>query len=163
MRFQKSNNTTTIESVLRECKVGEVITYAQLTKAIGVDIRDNGRGALTTARRVLLRDEQIVFGTITNVGLRRLADNEIIATTDSDASRVRRIAQFGLSKLASVKFENLPRDDQQKHIVSSAQLGAIRHFTKIKTVNRIARSVVSTEHLQVGETLKMFLDNGEAE
>src|ERR1700719_736660 len=50
----------------------DTATWQQLSAAIGCDAQTAGRGAVTSARRILLRDRGIAFEAIPKIGLRRL-------------------------------------------------------------------------------------------
>lgn len=157
MLHEKSSDTKIIESVLRGSSVGDTISYEDLSKAIGRDVREFAYCAMRTARRTLLK-EGMVFGVESGVGLVRLNDSQIIKTTDSDRARLRRIGRHSLRKLEVVKYDSLTPEEKRKHTVASAQMGVIEMFASKSTASRIESKVTAdTKVLPIGETLSMFV------
>jgi hypothetical protein len=155
MKFQKSADTRIIENVLSELKIGEIATYDTLSKAIGRDVRKFAQGAIATARKSLLNTKQFVFGVETNIGLRRLDDSQIVESTESDRVKMQRHANRTIKKLTCVNFEGLSEQDKKRHIVASAQMGAMALFSGKNAEKKIATKV-DTKPLAIGETLKLF-------
>lgn len=157
MIFEKSNDAKILESVLSQMAIGQRVTYDELSKAIGRDVRAFARSALQTARNRLLRDAGIVFGVEANEGLVRLNDSQIIKTTEADRKRVQRQANRTLRKLGVVKFDALSDSDKMKHTVAAAQAGAIVLFSKSTTTKKLESKVQTpSDSLPIGETLKLF-------
>ena len=156
MKFEASVDAKLIRSVLAESKVGDVVTYEQLSKAIGRDVREHARSALGTARRGLLRDERIVFGVEQNVGLVRLNDEEIVSSAESDRRRIQRTAKRSLQRLSVVDFDKLSEEKKRAHIVASAQIGVVAMFAKSSSSKRIESKVTGSDAIPIGETLKLF-------
>jgi hypothetical protein len=157
MRFEKSADTKVLENVLSEMKVGDVLTYEELSRSIGRDVRQFALGALTTARQSLMKEKRMVFDIERNVGIKRLDDNQIIDSTESDRLKMQRTGKKALTKLASVEFSNLTPDKKKQHVVASAQIGAIVMFSKKSSQSKIESHVKSdSSTLAIGETLKMF-------
>lgn len=157
MNFEESNDTKIIESVLLGAEIGDLITYEELSKAIGRDVRTFAQPSLRSARQGVLVSKGIVFGVETNVGLRRLNDEEIVDSIESDRARVRRATRKSLKKLTVVKFDNLSEEKKRQHVVASAQMGAIELFSTKNATKRIASKVdAGKTTIAIGETLKMF-------
>ena len=157
MNFQKSNDTKILESVLEQAKVGDLITYAELSKAIGRDVRKFAQPSLCSARRGLQRDKQMVFGVETNVGLKRLNDEEIVVSSEADRRRMKRAATRSLKKLSVVNFSGLSDEAKKQHIVASAQLGAIEMFSGKNAMKKIEATVDGSKTtIAIGDTLKLF-------
>lgn len=161
MNFEKSSDTKILESVLVEAKVGDLITYDELSKAIGRNVRVFAMPSLRSARRGVFSSKQFVFGVETGVGLRRLNDSQIVDTTESDRARMRRAANRSIKKLGVVNFAELDEQHKRKHIVSSAQMGAISMFASKSATKKIDAKVdAKKDVLAIGDTLKLF--GGEA-
>lgn len=157
MIHEKSADTQLIESVLAEAKVGDVITYEQLSKVIGRDVRQFALSSLSSARRGIFNSKRYVFGVEKNVGLKRLNDNEIVDSTEYDRKKLRRAAKRTLNKLGVVDFDNLTPDKKRQHIVASAQMGAVEMFAGKNATKKIEAKVNETSRvLPIGETLRMF-------
>ena len=156
MLHEKSADTKILENVLKEAKVGDTITYANLSKAIGRDVRTHAQGALNTARKTMLANG-MVFGTERTVGLTRLNDVQIVESIESDRLRVQRIGKRSITKLGKVKFESLSNDQKRKHTTMAAQMGAITMFAAKSSTNKIESNVkANSETLAIGETLSLF-------
>ena len=157
MIHEKSADTKVIESVLAEAKVGDMITYEQLSKAIGRDVRQFAKSSLDSARRSLLNAKNYVFSVEKGVGLKRLNDNEIVDASEDDRKKLRRAARRSLKKLSVVDFDNLTPDKKKQHIVASAQMGAVEMFANKNATKKIEAKVNETSKvLPIGETLRMF-------
>lgn len=157
MLFQKSNDTKILESVLAEAEVGQMITYEALSAAIGRDVRLYARASLQSARRAVLNANGYVFSCQHNEGLTRLNDVQIVDASEEDRSKMRRAAGRAIKKLATVDFSALPEDKKRKHVVMSAQIGAIEMFAAKSATKKIESKVDdSKKTLAIGETLKMF-------
>ena len=155
MKFQKSADTRIIENVLSELKIGELATYEQLSKAIGRDVRKYAIGALQSARKSLLNTKQIVFGVDDNVGVRRLDDSQIVQSTGLDRLKMQRHANRTIKKLSCVNYEGLSEPDKKRHIVASAQMGALALFSGKNAEKKIA-SKAESKPIAIGKTLKLF-------
>ncbi len=157
MKFEKSSDTRIIETILESAAVGQLITYAELSKAIGRDVRQHARGSIKTARESLLKEKQFVFAVETNEGLRRLNDSQVVASTEADRLHIQRAGKKVLTKLSTVKFEGLSETEKRQHVVASAQIGAIVMFSQKSSQKKIESKVnADTSILAIGETLKLF-------
>ena len=157
MNFEKSADTKILESVLSEAKVGDLIRYETLSKAIGRDVRVFALPSLRSARQGLLKTKKMVFGVEIGIGYRRLNDSEIVDSTESDRRRMKRAANRSIRKLSAVNFDELPDEKKKQHTVAAAQIGAIAMFSASSTTKKIASQVnQGKKTLAIGETLSMF-------
>ena len=157
MQFEKSNDTKILESLLSEASVGDLVTYEQLSAAIGRDVRVFARGALRSARDILLRSKRMVFGVEINEGLRRLNDEQVVDSTERDRRHMKRTATRVIRKLSTVEFDKLSDIRKRQHVVASAQFGAIEMFATANARKKIESKVDNSKtRLAIGETLKMF-------
>lgn len=158
MLHEKSADTKVLENLLSEASVGQLVAYEEMSKAIGRDVRMHALSSLRTARQGLLKEKGLVFGVERGVGLKRLDDIGIVASTESDRRKMQRVAKRSLRKLAVVNFDKLPDDKKRQHVVASAQMGAIAMFSAKSASKKIESKVVSNNSacLPIGETLKLF-------
>ena len=84
--FETSTDSKTLAAVLAAATVGQIISYDELSKAIG---RTVTASKLSTARYIVQREQRIVFGAVAGVGLKRLSDAEIVALSDSARDHLR--------------------------------------------------------------------------
>lgn len=152
---EKSNDTLVIENRLRTSSVGELVTYDDLSKLLGRDVRVHCIGNLTTARRVL-RDEKIFFVTVRGDGVRRISQEEAVnCLPDHSIKRAKSAARQGIKCLRNIEYDQLSEDGKKKHLSSSAQLGAIELFSSAKATKKI-EGKVGDSPIPIGETLKLF-------
>jgi hypothetical protein len=151
-----SADTKIIRSVLEECKIGDTVTYEQLSKAIGRDVREYAMGSITSARRGLLNDLRIVFAAVKNVGYIRLDDSAIVRSMERDRQHIARQSGKAIKKLECVDFDGLSDDGKKSHTVAAAQFGVLQMMSKPSATKRIEKQVVDSKTLAIGETLKMF-------
>ncbi len=151
---EKASDTLILENRLRNTKPGDVVTYDELSKIMGRDVREHCSGNLQTARRTL-RNEKIHFDTVSRVGLNRLTFEEAVHSTQSCIDRSRNAAKNGLKILENVEFSELSPISQKEHLAKSAQLAAIKLFGGSNAGKKI-EAKVDGKQLAIGETLKLF-------
>lgn len=154
--FEKSADTSIIENRLRNTNVGDVVTYDELSKLLGRDVRAYCTSNLQTARRTMV-NESIFFDVLTGEGLRRLNADEAVTTSQAYVTRAKSAANRGMNHLANVPFDGLTEESKKKHLSVSAQLGAVALFSSSKANKRIEQKINgSATQLPIGETLKLF-------
>lgn len=157
MLFEKSADAKIIESILLDCKVGVTVTYDELSKAIGRDVRKHALAALGTARQGVFKANKLVFGVETNVGLVRLTGEQIVASSSGKRNRITRISRKGLSELASVDFDLLDLETKREHVAASAAFGVVTMFANNSGAKKILSNVkADSKILSIGETIKLF-------
>jgi hypothetical protein len=158
MEFQKSSDAKILESVLGEAVVGKLISYEELSKAIGRDVRKHAMSALGTARRGVFKEKRILFGVQRGIGLVRIDDAGIVKSIEKDRIHLHRTARKSLKKLAAVEFSNLDESGKRDHVVASAQMGAVAMFANKNSGKKIESKIAAkAEALPIGETLKLFV------
>lgn len=155
---EKSADTIILEQTLRSADVGDVVSYEDMSKKLGRDVRVHCYSNLQSARRAL-ETESLFFGVIPNEGLKRLTNDEAVVASSDYTRRARSAARRGMRHLAYVPFADLSNEKKQQHLTLSAQLGAIQLFSGSKAADKISKRVGQTSHvLAVGETLNLFTD-----
>lgn len=110
---------------LNRLEMGELVTYADLSEAIGRDIRSR-RYLLATACAHLLKQRK-VFACVTNTGMRRLTDSEIVENSLYAFRRIRRMTKRSAMRLTSANWNELSHTERQQHNLHLSVLGAIAH------------------------------------
>lgn len=143
---------------LSEVQPGEVVTYCELTTLIGLDVQTRGRGLLATARKHVLRDQQLVFEPIRNEGMKCLTDEEIAASGASHLRRIHNASRRGVKKLSAVKnFAQLTPVQQLRHNTSMTLLATFFEVSRAKNMQRVEHVVQHAGRaLPLQETLKVF-------
>lgn len=151
---EKSADTSVLENKLRSVAIGDTITYSELSKALGRDVRQFCYGNLVTARKTLV-GEKIHFDVVAGQGLKRLDGVAAVMSAGSYVDRAKNAASRGMKVLQNVEFAELPEDAKKQHLAKSAQLGAIKLFGSSKAEKRLTQAVTS-QPMAIGETLKLF-------
>ena len=157
--FSKANDTKVLEHLLRECDVGEIVTYEAMSKALGRDVRKFCWGNLSTARKAIEKELQCVFQAIANEGIRREDDEGKLKVAEGRIKRATNAARRTVETLSRVDYQKLPDDKKVEHDALSTQAAVVYQFGKHATRKKILSKVKeASQQLSIGETLKMFSD-----
>lgn len=139
---EMSLDTRTVVELLRKVETGEVIKYKTLSEATGRDIAGKHRYILASAMRVVLHRNGIVFAAVAGEGMKRLADEEIVAVGAQAIASMRRAAKRGVVKLSSVRdFDAMPAEKRIQHNATMSVLGVIAHVGASSQLKRAATAV----------------------
>lgn len=143
------------ESVDKDCY--DVIAYTELSALIGFDVQEGGRGYLNTARQIVERDNNRLFGVVKSVGI-KLLDVSEQATVGPDAvKKLRKASCKTARRLSKVQFDKMNNEQKHQYLTSASAVGAIAMFTSRKATNRIGEAVSTTMNkMTVDDTLKLF-------
>lgn len=153
-----------LASKLEEVPEGETITYAALSAAIAGDVQRVARPRLQTARRIVMREHRIVFGTIRDVGLTRLAPPAVVRGAGAGIQRVRRHAHREMRKLMTLNSNTLAPEDQVRWVARTAMFGVLRHIAKPRRLAALedrVRSMPTVAALPLAATLDVFRNGKE--
>lgn len=151
----KSADTSIIENRLRNTEPGDVVTYDELSKLLGRNVRTFCLGYVATARKSLVA-ESIFFDTLSNEGYKRLDSEEACHASKHYVRRVKSAARRGMVHLQHVPFDGLSDDGKRTHLTASAQLGAVALFAGASAEKKIGSNVEPGKPLAIGATLKLF-------
>jgi hypothetical protein len=157
MTFEASPDTRLLRAKLKSIEIGQSVTYAELSQVISRPVSGSSV-PLRSALRGLLHDEQRVFGVIRGVGVKRLADPEIVEASDSDVDSIRRKAKKAARKLTAIQdYAQLDPAHQLAHTARLSIVGAIASMTTDKAIKKIeAVSSGRASELPIAETLRAF-------
>lgn len=155
--FVVSMDSRAIEDRLKKCAIGDEVSYADLSALIGRDVAYE-RGAMASARRRLMRDQQMVFGVIRGIGLKRLGDEEIVGTGESVNTHIRRTARRAARQMSCVQdFGAMTENKQTQHNMWLSLFGALTAVTRAQSVKRLAANVKEFKaSLPLAKTLESF-------
>jgi hypothetical protein len=109
LNFERSPDTEAVIIALRG--VNEEATYEGLAKQANLRL-PRLKEVLPSARQILRR-EKILFGTITGVGVKRLADTDKVRKSEHNKKRMANAAKRGIKELDTIEhFELLIPIDQ---------------------------------------------------
>jgi hypothetical protein len=159
--FKASAETQAIAKLLSTAEIGKTITYQEIIKAAGGDVKQGLeptlRSKITTARRMLLRHDQIVFHPILGLGLQRSAETDVIVDTRRKVVGIRRRTSRVSRELATVKhIDTLPGDKKQELLVLQAQIGAIKLSVSMPAERVILQKLEQGKQLQIGNVMDLF-------
>lgn len=149
----------TIEKLMRDTVQGELLTYAQMSEAVGMNVQ-RVRYVMEAARRIMRDEEGIVFEAIMNEGLRRLTDLDIATQVANRRRRkVYRQANFGIKEMLGVKdTSSLPPGEKIQYDAGSALLGAIAAIAHHTSMRKAHRSVQTAPDLDSVKRMLMTFE-----
>lgn len=154
----QSIDTKLLLQRLQKAEVGELLTYDELGDIIGRDVQKEARSCLLSAIRSCLSAE-IVFGTVRNVGVKRLTDRELAGIGEDVRSHIGRVARKATRKMTLISnFDNLTNEEKIRHNTTISMLGAVGHITSVKANRSLENKVAaSLEVLPLQKTLSAFM------
>jgi hypothetical protein len=137
--------TRMLIDLLRQVAIGATATYDDIARRVGFSVTDQpGRSRLAQARRIVMRDHQLVFGTIIRVGLKALEDTETVMHGSRSLASVRSAARRTRRITLSVRdYEALPPVDKSRQQAVVAVASAVETLASRKSVDAIVRAPVS--------------------
>ena len=139
--FQLSTDSKALAQRLRECVVGDKLSYDALSAVIDRDVRIDGRGSLASARKIVMREHRIVFDVVRNEGLQRLNDTQIVSLSGKARDHIRKTTRKTVRALTCVDYDAMDRGQQVKHNTELSTLGVIAELTTERSIARLAVKV----------------------
>jgi len=155
---EMSIDTRLLIEKMKSVKVGDVISYDELSKIIGRDIRSRqGYARLQSARRNCLKQHGIVFSTVAKEGLRRCDDSQIVGQAEHFVHRAHRISKRGIDTLACADFQKLDNTKRVELNAIASGLGVIHHITSMPAQKKLmAAAQQASDKLPLAKTLEVF-------
>ena len=143
--------------LLEASYVGQLITYKEMSSAIGRDVQTEARAALNSARRIVQRELSYVFGTVPNEGLKRLNDVEIVQTGAQTVKSIRHASGRGIKRIAAADPSRLPVDSRIQMNTYLSVLGMLHVSLQEKRIKALEQRVAQAEsRLPLNATLDSF-------
>ena len=152
-----SADTTAIADKLLSVPVGECISLAILSDALGRDIT-KARHLLYSAFRVVRRDNGFIFTTVRGIGYRRLSAKGVTDFVGTSArAHIRRTARKAKATIEDgIRHANdLPPDIQRKAMSEISSLALLEHIAKDAMVKPQNDSPMKPEPVAI--TARRFL------
>jgi hypothetical protein len=147
-----SAETLAAETALAILSVGQEVTYEALVASGLRDPMGDGRHAIYSARKRLLRERHMVFECIPGRGVKRLGDVEMIAHGDNVMQRIRRASKRGMAVVLSVEnFHALSQDMKVRHNATAVVLGSVAVLTGRPGQRKIAGKMAEARALTAQE------------
>lgn len=141
---------------LTSTEPGAIVSYEDLNTIAGRCVQTVARSSLNTARKMCIRNDQIVFEPVWSVGLKRLSNDEIPDTVTSKLSRIRRLSKRAAVTLACVDYDSLSNDLKIKHNAGLSILGALSELSKPNTALIENKIRADNKLLPVGKVFEIF-------
>ena len=119
-----SIETGAIIARLRECKPGDVVTYDELSKILGKNVRIH-RTALSTARKRVEVDDRLIFETVARVGVKCLTVPEAALTMATHVKRTRSAARRGVRKARAIDILQVPQEARSGLVAAASYLALV--------------------------------------
>lgn len=154
---EKSIERRLLEQRLSEMREDEEITYDELSKLIGKDIRNGAKHFLADARQWACDHHDVVTRCIPNVGIKRLKDADIVGAGLERAKHVRKSAGRGIRELSAVReFDKLTNQQKITHNAVTMSLALARFSAKPTTTRKLESKInPQMRELPVGRILEL--------
>jgi len=163
--FQEmSGDTRLLIACLEEVPAGGFIPYHELSGRIDRDVSREARHNLISARRILQREQRMVFDPVKGEGLKRLDDSGIVKTLDGCIGAIRRKVKRSLSKASCVDYANLDHEGRNHRNMQLAVIGAMAQMTRPESLKLVERAVEKDgSEINYTRTLDLFRGAGETD
>jgi len=137
---------------LQRCKEEEFVSYEELSEMIKRNVQTSqARHLLTTAMRVLTREQGFVFSCVHGKGIKRLSNGVIAPTVGSSLTgRIRNATSRAGQKLKAVDYSALNQQEQVQYNTTLSIVGSIALLTstraqaEVETQTRLHREPLPT-------------------
>ncbi len=155
-----SNDALILVGMFRAMQVGQILTYEEMTKAIGRDVTTSGRGVMNTAINRVLKDENIVVECVRLVGFKRLDGKELIDAQRAGVQRIRGEAKRRSEKLSKLDLGKLDQTGLVEAYALQSMYGVMSHVATGRGVKKLESAVQKADSklLPIGKTLALFHD-----
>jgi hypothetical protein len=141
----RSADTDWLVKRLMKVPTGETLSYDDLSKELGRNVRDEAYSCLQSARHIVERQEHRLFDVIRGVALKRVDDLGGLRIVGRDQKHIARTARRGVRRLGTcVDRDQLPNNDRQSYDLSAATLGMVAHVTRPQTQKKLAARVTAS-------------------
>lgn len=154
--FAPSAEAQSIAKRLLQCEIGEIVTYDEMTAICGETELEAIRGWIASARKRVQAENNMVFGTVTGVGLKRLDDCGIIDASKQRIDHIRRSTRRAAKTLACAEIDHLPNGKKTEALCLQAQIGAMRLASSTGAQHQIEQRILQGKKMEVGRIMDLF-------
>lgn len=157
---QISVDSQTIYRRLVQLQPGEVITYDTLAELIGRNCTagHSGYGNLYTARKKALNENQMVFGPVQGIGIKRLDDAESVSASRDQLNRSRTAARSSRRIAATIDPKKLSKDERTIYEATTLTAATIDLVTKPAKQRALETRIKANDKPPVADVLRMFAE-----
>ena len=150
-------DTKVLYEKLIKLQVGEVVEYKELSALVRRDVQDKKHRHILTTAKKHAQKEGIIFGTIRNVGMKRLNDEEIVGSMESYVRHVRNTSRRKANILTKADYKALSPELKIRHGVYMCILAVANRISQDKQMKKLGDAVgKSQKSLSLAETLDIF-------
>lgn len=137
------------------------VSYKELSEIVGRNVQKEAYGNLSTAKKMAMREDRMIFGSIMNEGLKRLNDVETINTGEGVLGKIRRASKKGIRTVSCIAdYNSLPNESKIKHNATLSALGVLNAITRPNKMKQLEAKVeIAQKTLPVAKTLLAFMNN----
>lgn len=159
--FKRSAEVGWIVAKLRELGPKETISYEELSRVAGEDVRSKP-WMLNSARNVLRAEDQVEFDVERGIGLIRCDSIGAADVVEGRARRVTSAARKGLKVSTCVHVPDLPPEKKTMFLSRQAYLALASAVGKAKKMRRLEAAVaVKQKQLSMHDMLEALRENTE--
>lgn len=153
---QASSDVQQLVERMKQTETGVVVGYRELSQLIGRDVTVH-RHLVESARRILLRESNMVFRCVMNEGYKRLEDAQVVEVVNVDRrKRARRQMKLAVRELSTVDYDKLAPAQQNKHNVGMAMFGVMLQSSSAASMKKLQEKVANAGgKIDVEGTLKL--------
>lgn len=141
---ERSADTDRLVVALRG--VNGEISYSNLAKQADLAI-PRAKALLTSARRIVLRDDGLTFGAIRGFGVKRLNLEEKINDADHDLKKMHRASGRAIKKHDTIDYGLLKKDQQHRVTTQRTVFNIIRMNSAVKSKKPETKEATSSAPL----------------
>lgn len=154
---QRSTESILLAQRLEKVQPGELVTYAELSRIIGQNVRADGYQVLRSARNYVAETSRIVFDVVHGEGLKRLRNEEIPASADAALQSIRRKAKRTARRLGRcVDIDALPAETRNDFNLKLSVLGMLSAVSDHKRIEKVKGLLNLDGKLALADTLAAF-------
>lgn len=136
---------TRLYDLIKSAAPQQTVTYEQMIRACGLDVRGMHRGILYAVLKRLEQEQAASFGVVRGVGYICLTNDEIVSSGTSKVHRLRRASRRIQNQLTVAEYTKLSPASQVEYSVTMAITHIISEGTKAKTRKALASAAVKTK------------------
>jgi hypothetical protein len=152
--FKLSIEAQLIYKLLKECQIGDVITYQEINELIGRDIQKR-LNVLYTARKIARKYDNFIFDCIINVGIKRINSKEILGKESTQTlKRIVSTTKNSVKNMNCIDYATLDNDERYRLNCTRSLMVVISETAKQKTLESMQKDaayvtpkVITTEKL----------------
>lgn len=144
--FVVSEQTARVVEVFSRTSPGETVTYAVLSALLGEDAQKSGRHHISSAQRIMLREQEKVFLCIPEVGMKHLTPEEVASLGPHAIKRTHRMAVRWRKRMATLKsMEDLDPTKVNAYRAHMVMLNYLENTTTHHKRQEVERRVANTQ------------------